>query len=130
MSKLSRRAWLGLAAVAPCSGIVVALGTAARRRRTECRSAYFPNVVLQTHDGRSVRFYDDLLKDKIVLINFMYTVCRGSCPTVTRNLLRVQKLLGGRVGRDIFMYSISIKPQEDTPERLKEYAEGNEVGPG
>ena len=35
----------------------------------------FPNVVLKTHEGRNVRFYDDLLKGKIVLINFMYASC-------------------------------------------------------
>ena len=36
----------------------------------------FPNVVLKTHEGRNVRFYDDLLKDKIVMINFMYATCK------------------------------------------------------
>ena len=35
----------------------------------------FPNVVLKTHEGRNVRFYDDLLKGKIVLMNFMYASC-------------------------------------------------------
>ena len=38
---------------------------------------YFPNVLLTTHDGREVRFYDDLVKGKKVLINFMYTQCTG-----------------------------------------------------
>ena len=36
----------------------------------------FPNLVLRTHEGRNVRFYDDLLKDKVVLINFMYATCK------------------------------------------------------
>ena len=38
-------------------------------------AGHFPNVVLRTHEGRNVRFYDDLLKGKIVLINFMYATC-------------------------------------------------------
>ena len=35
----------------------------------------FPNLVLKTHEGKNVRFYEDLLRDKIVLINFMYATC-------------------------------------------------------
>ena len=36
----------------------------------------FPNLVLKTHEGKNVRFYDDLLKGKIVLINFFYATCK------------------------------------------------------
>jgi protein SCO1/2 len=90
----------------------------------------FPNVTLTTHEGKKVKFYDDLLKDKIVLINFMYVKCEGTCPGTTANLVKVQKLLGERVGKDIFMYSITLKPEEDSPEVLKAYAKAYKVGPG
>ena len=90
----------------------------------------FPNVTLTTHEGKKVRFYDDLVKDKIVIINFMYVKCQGSCPGTTANLVKVQKLLGDRVGKDIFMYSITLKPEEDTPEKLAAYAKAYKVGPG
>jgi len=90
----------------------------------------FPNVTLTTHEGKKVKFYDDLLKDKIVLINFMYVKCQGTCPGTTANLVKVQKLLGERVGKDIFMYSITLKPEEDTPEKLAAYARAYKVGPG
>lgn len=90
----------------------------------------FPNVTLTTHEGRKVKFYDDLLKDKIVLINFMYVKCEGICPGTTANLVKVQKLLGDRVGKDIFMYSITLKPEEDTPQKLAAYARAYKVGPG
>ena len=90
----------------------------------------FPNVTLTTHEGKKVKFYDDLLKDKIVLINFMYVKCQGTCPGTTANLVKVQKLLGERVGKDIFMYSITLKPEEDTPEKLASYARAYKVGPG
>ena len=90
----------------------------------------FPNVTLTTHEGKKVKFYDDLLKDKIVLINFMYVKCDGICPGTTANLLKVQKLLGDRVGKDIFMYSITLKPEEDTPATLAAYARAYKVGPG
>ena len=90
----------------------------------------FPNVTLTTHEGKKVKFYDDLLKDKIVLINFMYVRCEGSCPGTTANLVRVQELLGDRVGKDIFMYSITLKPEEDTPKVLADYAKAYKAKPG
>jgi len=93
-------------------------------------AGYFTNAELRSHDGRTLRFYDDLLRGKIVLINFMYTDCGDICPGMTQNLADVQKLLGDRVGRDIFMYSFTLQPEHDTPERLKEYAETFDVKPG
>jgi protein SCO1 len=91
---------------------------------------YFPNIELVNQDGKKVRFYDDLIKDKIVAINFIFTHCGDSCPAETSNLRQVQKLLGDRMGKDIFFYSISIDPEHDTPKVLKEYKERFNVGPG
>ena len=133
MPTITRRTYLALSALAP-----VAAGLLARESRSEdissrdvIRNRYFPNLVLMTHEGRQVRFYDDLIKDKIVTINFMYTQCEdGRCPVTTANLVRVQKLLGSRVGRDIFMYSFTLAPEHDTPTVLKRYAKAYGVGPG
>src|SRR6267154_4135366 len=80
---------------------------------------YFTNTPLITQDGKTVRFYDDLIKGKSVVINFIYTQCGDSCPLETAKLAQVQKLLGDRVGKDIFFYSISIDPKRDTPQKLK-----------
>ncbi|RKZ96656.1 MAG: hypothetical protein DRQ43_04105, partial [Gammaproteobacteria bacterium] len=82
---------------------------------------YFPNVPLTTQDGEEVRFFDDLIEDKVVVINFIYTSCPDTCPLETAQLVRVQKILGDRVGKDVFFYSISIDPETDTPEVLKAY---------
>lgn len=82
---------------------------------------YFPNVPLITHEGETVHFFDDLIKDKIVAINFIYTRCPDTCPLETAQLVRVQNILGDRVGKDVFFYSISIDPKHDTPEVLKAY---------
>jgi protein SCO1 len=90
----------------------------------------FPNVVLTTHDGRRVRFYDDLMRGRIVVINFMYADCAGVCPRMTSNLVKLQELLGDRVGRDVHMYSLTLKPREDTPQALASYARMHGVGPG
>ena len=91
---------------------------------------YFPNVPLVTQDGKVVRFYDDLLKGKSVAINLIYTHCSASCPLETAKLTQVQRLLGDRVGKDVFFYSISIDPKHDTPEVLKAYMQKYHIGPG
>ena len=92
--------------------------------------SHFPNIELFTQNGEKVRFYDDLIKGKVVAINLIYTTCKYSCPLETARLVQLQKLLGNRMGKDIFFYSISIEPEHDTPEVLKEYAEKYHVGPG
>jgi len=91
---------------------------------------YFPNTPLLTQDGQQVHFFDDLIKDKVVAINFIFTGCSDSCPVETARLRQVQKILGDRVGKDIFLYSISIDPYNDTPATLKRYAQKFGIGPG
>jgi protein SCO1/2 len=90
----------------------------------------FPNVPLRTHDGRTVRFYDDLVRGRTVTLNFMYIECEGICPGVTSTLVEVQKRLGERAGRDVLLISITLRPEEDTPERLRDYAARYGAGPG
>jgi protein SCO1 len=85
-------------------------------------SGYFPNVELTAHDGRRLRFFDDMLKGKVVAINFIYTSCPDACPMETARMLEVQRLLGDRLGKDVFFYSISIDPEKDKPEVLAKYA--------
>jgi protein SCO1/2 len=91
---------------------------------------YFPDVPLTTQDGKVVHFYSDLLKGKIVAIDLIYTNCQFSCPLETARMVQVQKLLGDRMGKDIFFYSISIDPKRDTPAQLKAYAKKYRTGPG
>jgi protein SCO1/2 len=98
--------------------------------QTRWGAEYFPNVALTTHEGATVRLYDDLLEGKAVAINVIYTSCKDECPLETARLVQLQRLLGERVGRDIFFYSISIDPKNDTPQILKAYAEKFGVGPG
>jgi protein SCO1/2 len=101
-----------------------------RARRAADDDSYFPNARLLTHEGKEVRFYDDLIRGKVVAINMMYVSCSGRCPIATANLLRVQKMLGERVGRDVFMYSITLQPELDRPQQLKAFVDRHGVGPG
>ena len=123
-----RGLFLGAAAALAASGGLYLASMA--RSATGPRAGYFPNVALRTHEDKTVRFYDDLIAGKFVVINFMYTGCGNLCPGMTANLVEVQRLLGERVGRDIFMYSITLLPELDTPEILRGYAETFGVQPG
>ena len=85
---------------------------------------------LITQDGKKVRFFDDVIKGKVVAINFIFTGCSESCSMETARLREVQDLLADRMGKDIFFVSISIDPDNDTPEALKHYADKFKVMPG
>ena len=91
---------------------------------------WFTNVPVTTQDGQTLRFYDDVMKGKILLINFFFTECDNVCPLATENLARVQAMLGDRVGKDIRFVSISLQPEHDTPEVMKAFAEQHGAGPG
>lgn len=88
-----------------------------------CGADLFPNPVLRTHEDRPVRFYDDVIKGRQVVINMMYANCESLCSTVTSSLVKVHEALQARMGRDLFMYSITIKPEEDDPAALKAFAD-------
>jgi cytochrome oxidase Cu insertion factor (SCO1/SenC/PrrC family) len=91
---------------------------------------YFPNLMLLTQDNKPINFYQDLLKGKIVLINFMFTTCSGVCSPMTANLARAQSYLPEAVAREVVMISITVDPATDTPDVLKTYADKFKVKPG
>jgi protein SCO1/2 len=84
---------------------------------------YFSNLPVVTQDGKTLRFYDDLIKGKIVVFSFIYTSCSDLCPIETARLAEVKDKLGEAVGRDIFFVSISVDPEHDTPAMLKAFAD-------
>jgi protein SCO1/2 len=103
--------------------------TAAAGRKQQAHP-YFPDTVLVEQTGRRVRFYSDLLKGKIVVINMMYTVCTRICPTNIARLREVQARLGNRSGRDVHLYSLTLRPELDSPAALAAYARQFDVAPG
>jgi protein SCO1/2 len=93
-----------------------------------CPARDIPDVPVVTHEGRRARFYTDLVKDRTVVVSFLFTTCKGVCPRTAGTLLAVRKLLSERVGRDMFVYSVTLDPDTDTPEVLARYSD--EVGGG
>lgn len=87
------------------------------------------DVRVTDQDGKQLNFYRDLIKNKTVAINFIFTTCTTICPPLGATFARVQKELGEHVGRDIFFISITVDPQTDTPERLKAWGARFQSGP-
>jgi protein SCO1 len=91
---------------------------------------YFTDVELLNQRGEKLRFYSDLIKGHTVIINAFFTTCTSVCPPMNKNFARLQEVLGDRLGKDVFILSISVDPATDTPERLKEYAVRFNAKPG
>jgi protein SCO1/2 len=91
---------------------------------------WFTDVELVNQDGQKVRFYSDVLKGKALIINAFFTSCTSVCPPMNRNMEKIQEALGDRLGKDVFLVSISVDPVTDTPARLKEYAQKFHAKPG
>ena len=126
--RMSRRGWLALLGLLPVAAAAFPiLESLERRRRPGTQRPvhgfhrdYFPDLVLRTQDDERVRLYTDLLAGKTVLVHFFYGDGRdGLCPAVTANLVQLQRLLGERCGRDVFMYSFTLAPE--APARLRAY---------
>ena len=117
-----------LAAVAALCALMSACGPAQAQLR---RGAdYFTNLPVVNQDGKALRFYDDLIKDKIVIVSFIYTSCTDICPLTTARLAQVEEKLGAAVGRDIFIISLTVDPEHDTPEKMKKFADAFGAGTG
>ena len=86
---------------------------------------YFTNLELINQDGETVRFFDDVLKDKVVVINFIYSNCEGACPLMTHKLSLVRDRMEGQIGDALRFVSLSIDPTRDTPAAMKEFAKSH-----
>jgi len=87
----------------------------------------YTNAVLRNQNNEAVKFYDDLIRGKQCVVNFFYAECHGSCPAVTQTLKTIYRELKPRMGKDLFFYSLTTKPEEDTSAALKHYAEMRNV---
>ena len=142
MAELSRRGLFRWTAAAPIAGAVAMAGnrvqrsgepgnkTVSDRARRRIQQLHLPNLPLITHEGKRVVFYDDLVKGKVITLNFFFAKCDEICPRVTANLAKVQDLLGADLGTKIFMYSFTLKPDEDDVDAIRHFREMYHARPG
>ncbi len=112
-----------LAGLAGMVMVIVSMPGASEARSDRWGAGYFPDLPVVTQDGKTLRFYDDLIKDRIVVVNFVYTGCSELCPIETARLAAVKDKLGDAVGRTIFFVSMTVDPEHDTPDMLKAFAD-------
>ena len=89
-----------------------------------------PDAELFNQDGKKIHFYSDLIKDKVVIVSLFFTSCASICPMQGESLSKLQAMLGERLGRDVYIVSVSMDPEGDPPERLKIWGLQFGAGPG
>ena len=139
---MSKRTWLtsslltiGFCMLVPAAGLAQATtnadpASAPSQATVSPAQKYFTDVLLVDQDGKELRLYSDLMKDKVVIVNSMFTSCNSVCPPMTLNLQRIQEWLGDRLGKDVVILSFSVDPTTDTPQTLKAFAQKYKARPG
>lgn len=132
MKKTSRRAFLTSAAmVAPAAAIAATAPTAKTdnpafkscpRAKGGPTASRFPQVVVEDQFKRKSWFYEEMVNDKLVLVSFTSVKSEQYYP-ILDNLVKVQDMLKDRLGKDVFMYTVTTRPEKDSPEDLKKLAE-------
>jgi cytochrome oxidase Cu insertion factor (SCO1/SenC/PrrC family) len=82
---------------------------------------YFTDLEVVDQNGARHRFYTDVIRGRVVLINFVYTHCKDACPMATQKLTQVRELLDESINKQIWFVSISIDPENDTPGAMKAF---------
>jgi protein SCO1/2 len=111
---------------------LICVVTQAQERQINLRGSkvIISDLVLRDQEGRKVRFYSDLIKDKVVVLSFFYTSCLYSCGMQGKTLAKLQSLLGERLGKSVFLISVTTDPVRDSPEQLKAWATRYKAQPG
>jgi len=118
------------AAPAATRATTTPVSVTAVRNGNEAARSWFTDSILLDQRGRELKFYSDVLKDQVVVVNFIFTRCPGTCPVQTAKMSELYKELGGEMGRTVRFVSISVDPDNDTPAKLLEFADRYKAGDG
>lgn len=121
---------IALLVLASSNGAAQECHTPASQAKKPETKMVIPDVPVLDQDGNKLHFYTDLIKDKTVAINFIFTNCTTICPPLAATFARLQKEMGDKIGKDVHLISISVDPVTDTPERLKAWGAKFKAGPG
>jgi len=109
---------------------VSAAATTDQTTRQKLGADWFTNLPVRTQTGNTVRFYDDLLKDRVVVLNSFFASCKEVCSPMTHNLAKVQQQLAEKSMGNVHLVSVSVDPVNDTPDVLRGYASRHSARPG
>jgi protein SCO1/2 len=91
---------------------------------------YFKDIVLTDQNGNRVRLYEDVMKDRTIVMNSFFATCKGACPIMTATYTALQARFADHLGKDLMFVSITVDPTNDTPPKLAEYARKAKAKPG
>jgi protein SCO1/2 len=80
------------------------------------------DLELTNQEGKKAKFRSDVIGDRIVVLDNIYTSCTTICPILTTIMVNVQSRIGERAGKEVSLVSLSVDPVTDTPARLRTYA--------
>lgn len=116
---------LGLIAAAAAADACELHKNGAKHETPAANTAAIPDVKVTTQDGTRVDFYSDLIKGKVVAVNFVFTSCTTVCPPLGAIFGKLQER-----DADAHLVSVSIDPEVDTPQRLKAWSRKFGARPG
>ena len=102
---------------------IAASGSQTPRVNDVAGTLTIPDMTLIDQDGRPVNLVRDLAPGKLLVMNFIFTTCKGVCPPMGVNFGQLQRRLEARLGREVNLVSISVDPVTDTPARLKAWGQ-------
>jgi protein SCO1/2 len=110
--------------------ILILLAAAAVPLTAGPAGEYFKDIVLTDQNGHRVRLYEDVMKDRTIVLNSFFASCKGSCPIMTQTYLSLQNRFADQLGKELMLVSITVDPANDTPPKLAEYARRAKAKPG
>jgi protein SCO1/2 len=123
----------GLNAVAETRHIqrkVFSLPAAVQSVESRADDVVLMDLEVMDQNGTHMQFKSEVIGDKLVVINFVYTTCTTACPIQTAIFSQLQEKLGDRLGKEVFLVSVSVDPATDIVPRLKAYADKHQTRPG
>jgi protein SCO1/2 len=116
----------------PAPALAIYGGKGAEKVDVEVKPAQVKihDLTLVDQDGKKVRFASDVMGDRFVVIDTIYTTCVQICPILSATFEELQDRLGKRQGKEVVLVSFTVDPVTDIPPRLKEYAQQWNAGPG
>src|ERR1051325_8734281 len=89
-----------------------------------------PDIEVVNQDGQHMRFNSQVIEGRIAIVTGFFTTCSSMCPITQEKLSQVAKLLGPRLGKDVVIVAVSVDAENDTPARMKDWAEKFHIGRG
>lgn len=103
--------------------LLLPLAGHAQQSEEERARQYFTDTEVIDQNGKKLRFYTDVLKDRVVLISFIFTNCEGACPLVAQKLKQARALMVPAIKDEVLYVTLSVDPERDTPQAMKQFAE-------